>query len=156
MRAKSNFTFIDKVVVFLHVFLSLSLIISSTARFVDPNTIWEFAFFGLAYPFLLMASIIFLVYWLLRRRWYWLMSVIAILCGWGVLSSNIGFRSAGTDNKLHDTAAIRMMTYNVHNFKRYGSKNDISTKHDILQIISHEQPDIIGFQEFYSRMHGRV
>jgi endonuclease/exonuclease/phosphatase family metal-dependent hydrolase len=47
------------------------------------------------------------------------------------------------------------MTYNVHNFKRYGAKNDISTKHEILQIIQQEQPDIIGFQEFYSRRRGQ-
>ena len=49
---------------------------------------------------------------------------------------------------------MRIMTYNVHNFKRYGAKNDVSTKHEILQIITNESPDIIGFQEFYSRKHG--
>ncbi len=47
------------------------------------------------------------------------------------------------------------MTYNVHNFKRYGAKNDVSTKHEILNIIRKEQPDIICFQEFYSRRHGQ-
>ncbi len=50
---------------------------------------------------------------------------------------------------------LRMMTYNVHNFKRYGAKNDISTKHEILEIIADQQPDIIGFQEFYTRNHGQ-
>jgi len=48
-----------------------------------------------------------------------------------------------------------MMTYNVHNFKRYGAKNDISTKHEILDIISQQHPDIIGFQEFYTRKQGQ-
>ncbi len=47
------------------------------------------------------------------------------------------------------------MTYNVHNFKRYGSKNDISTKHEILEIIDQQRPDIIGFQEFYTRVQGQ-
>jgi endonuclease/exonuclease/phosphatase family metal-dependent hydrolase len=48
-----------------------------------------------------------------------------------------------------------MMTYNVHNFKKYGSKNDIPTKHEILQLINDQQPDIISFQEFYTRRKGQ-
>lgn len=46
------------------------------------------------------------------------------------------------------------MTYNVHNFKRYGAKNDVSTKHEILELINDQQPDIIGIQEFYTRYKG--
>jgi endonuclease/exonuclease/phosphatase family metal-dependent hydrolase len=46
------------------------------------------------------------------------------------------------------------MTYNVHNFKRYGSNNDISTKHEILNLISEQHPDLIGFEEFYTKNKG--
>ncbi|MDP9047449.1 MAG: endonuclease/exonuclease/phosphatase family protein, partial [Bacteroidota bacterium] len=45
--------------------------------------------------------------------------------------------------------------YNVHDFKRYGSAMDVSTKHEILQIINQQQPDVIGFQEFYTRYKGQ-
>ena len=72
-----------------------------------------------------------------------------------MLRNNIGFHANGSDAAaLKDGSVIRMMTYNVHNFKRYGSKNDISTKSEILQIIKDEQPDIIGFQEFFTRYQG--
>jgi len=156
MKAKNKLPVIDKVILFLNVLLSLFLLTSYLARLVDPVTIWEFAFFGLAYPFLLMANLIMAIYWLLRRRWYMLLPVICIACGWNVLSNSIGFRSsAAGESKPADTANIRMMTYNVHDFKRYGSKNDISTKHDILDIISQEQPDILGIQEFYTRTQGQ-
>jgi endonuclease/exonuclease/phosphatase family metal-dependent hydrolase len=159
MKAKTKLFFFDKIILWLNILLCLSLIISYSASVVDPKKIWEFAFFGLAYPFLLIANIIIVFYWLLRRKWYALMSIVCIACGWDVLNNNIGFRAQGNNNYVNekptDTNSLRMMTYNVHNFKRYGSKNDISTKHEILEIINQQRPDIIGFQEFYTRVQGQ-
>ncbi len=157
MKAKTKLFFFDKIILWLNVLLCLSLITSYFASFVDPQKIWAFAFFGLAYPFLLIANLIIVFYWLLRRKWYALISIVCIACGWNVLNNNIGFHCleiiTWTKN-LMDTNNVRMMTYNVHNFKRYGSKNDVSTKHEILDIISQQHPDIIGFQEFYTRKQG--
>ena len=156
MKVKNKLPLIDKIILFLNALLSLSLLTSYLAHLVDPATIWEFAFFGLAYPFLLMANLIMVIYWLLRRRWYALLPVICIAYGWDVLTNSIGFHSSTADKgKPSDSANIRVMTYNVHNFKRYGAENDISTKHEILDIISHEQPDILGIQEFYTRTVGQ-
>jgi endonuclease/exonuclease/phosphatase family metal-dependent hydrolase len=156
MKAKTKLSFFDKIVLWLNAFLCIALIISYFAPSVDPKKIWEFAFFGLAYPFLLIGNLIFVIYWLLRKKWYALLSIVCIACGWTVLNNNIGFHTNGNNSeKPKDSANIRVMTYNVHNFKRYGSKNDISTKHEILDIINQQQPDIIGFQEFYTRNHGQ-
>jgi len=147
---------IDKIIFWLNILLCLSLLTSYCAPLVDPKTFWLFAFFGLAYPFLLAANIIMVMYWLLRRKIYILLSVVSIIGGWSALNNTVGFRASGNDApKPADTNSIRVMTYNVHNFKRYGSKNDISTKHEILDIISRERPDIIGIQEFYTRKHGQ-
>src|SRR6201999_220725 len=80
--------------------------------------------------------------------------LIVIGIGWNVLNRNIGLRFPSY-SETKNTEALRVMTYNVHNFKRYGEKNDISTKHEILEIISQQQPDVIGLQEFYTRKHGQ-
>lgn len=157
MKDKSGLSIIDKIILWLNVLLCIALLLSYLAPSVNPKQVWELAFFGLAYPFLLMANIIMIVWWLLRRKWYVLISVVCILCGLGILKNNVGFRSQGNDagsKKSADTNVLRVMTYNVHNFKRYGSKNDVSTKHDILDIINQQQPDIIGIQEFYTRFQG--
>ncbi len=59
-----------------------------------------------------------------------------------------------TFNCFSQQDTLRVMTYNVHSFKKYGSRNDISTKHDILDIVRERQPDILEFQEFYTRFKG--
>ncbi len=128
-----------------------ALLIGYLAPWVDPRTVWLIAFFGLAYPPVLLLNVILIVYWLIRKSRWALLSVICILIGWTVLNNNIGFRLPTTQVAHRDSNVIRMMNYNVHSFKKYGAKNDVSTRHDILEIINHEQPDIIGFEEFYSR-----
>ena len=153
MKSKTGLNFIDKVFLWINILLCASLLISYLAPIVNPEKFWIIAFFGLAYPFLLLANVILIIYWLLRKSMWVLLSVIVIAVGWNILNKNIGLRIASAST--HTANTIRIMTYNVHNFKRYGAKNDIPTKHEILEIISQEQPDIIGLQEFYTRKRGQ-
>ncbi len=157
MNAKNRLPLFDKFILCLNGLICLALLISYLAPFVDPQKAWAIPFFGLAYPILLMATLIMLVYWLLRKRWIIaLIPVVCIVCDWNVLNNNIGFRKKAFDTpKLNDSNIIRVITYNVHSFKRYGAKHDTSTKHEILEIISQQKPDIISFQEYYSRKKGQ-
>lgn len=156
MKAKKQrLTFIDKIFLWLNFFLCACLLLSYLAPVADPAKYWLIAFFGLAYPMLLVGSIIFIIYWLLRKSIWVLLPVICIAVGWSVLNKNIGFRTGSASVGPPPPHDIRIMTYNVHNFKRYGAKNDVSTKQEILAIINEHQPDVIGFQEFYSRKHGK-
>lgn len=160
MKDKKKLPFFDVIVLGLNILLGIALLISIMAPFTNPQKFWPVAFFGLAYPIILMANFIMMLYWLLRKRWFVFLSLACALCGWSVLNNNIGFHSnqtGGADNldaKSKNANTIRVMTYNVHNFKRYGSRNDVSTKHEILQIIFDQQPDIISLQEFYTRNNG--
>jgi endonuclease/exonuclease/phosphatase family metal-dependent hydrolase len=155
MKAKSRLSLIDKIVLWINTPLWIALLISYLAPYIDPRTAWIFAFFGLAYPFLLTAAVILLVYWLFRSWKYALVSILIILCGWNVLVNSIEIHSSSSAHLADSPGVVHLMTYNVHDFKRYGSKNDISTKHEILNIIENEKPDIIGFQEFYTRQQGQ-
>jgi len=151
---KGGLSFIGKIILWINLLLCFALLVSYLAPYVNPSTFWVVAFFGLAYPPILLLNVIIIVYWLLRRRWHCAISLLAILLGWGVLNKNIGFRRASTFSPAPGINSVRLMTYNVHNFKHYGAKNDISTKHEILELIAGQRPDIIGFQEFYTRRKG--
>ena len=153
MKAKSRLPFLDRVFLWINCALCFALLLSYLAPVVDPRKFWIIAFFGLAYPMLLLANLILLVYWIFRGKAYLLIPLLTIALGWRVLSNNIGFNTSDNDKPLG--SGVRIMTYNVHNFKKYGSNNDIPTKHEILQVINDQQPDIIGFQEFYTRRKGQ-
>ncbi|MFD2144078.1 endonuclease/exonuclease/phosphatase family protein [Mucilaginibacter antarcticus] len=110
--------------------------------------------FGLAYPPLLLVNLLMVTYWALRKSKLILLPLLTILCGFGILQNNIGFRLSSKAIKPADTNAIRVMTYNVHDFKKYGAGKEIAVKTGILDAIAAEQPDIIGIQEFYTRKRG--
>ncbi|MCR8559132.1 endonuclease/exonuclease/phosphatase family protein [Mucilaginibacter sp. BJC16-A38] len=155
MKVKSKLSFFDKIIFWLNALLCLALLISYLAPIVDPKKAWVFAFFGLAYPLLLIGSIAFMLYWMLRRKWHFLLSLVCIIVGWNVLRNSFALHMQSSGSYGPNAMVTHMMTYNVHNFKRYGSNNDISTKQEILQLIAEHRPDIIGFQEFYTRKTGQ-
>lgn len=152
---KTKQPFFDKLILWLNYAMCAALLLSYLAPIVDPRKFWPIAFFGPAYPPVLLANVILIIYWLLRKSKWALLSLVCILMGWNMLNNSIGFRFPSTTVEHRDSTVLRVMNYNVHNFKKYGAANDVSTKHEILEIITHEQPDVIGFEEFYSRKRGQ-
>jgi len=153
MKVKKKLPLYDRLFLWVNYAFLFALLISYLAPITDPRKFWIIAFFGLAYPVLLLGNFLLALYWILRKKWFFLLSTISILCGWGVLTKNIGFHTGNSDVK--SPGSIRVMTYNVHNFKKFGSNKDIPTKHEILTLIAEQQPDIIGFQEYYTRKKGQ-
>ncbi|GAA4100952.1 endonuclease/exonuclease/phosphatase family protein [Mucilaginibacter panaciglaebae] len=155
-KKKGKLPLIDKIFLWINCGLCLALLVSYLAPVTDPRKFWLIAFFGLAYPPILLTNLLMIFYWALRKRWFALISLIGIVCGWGVLKNNVGLHPGNSNQpKSSNTNVIRMMTYNVHDFKKYGGVKDISTKHEILNIIADKQPDVIGIEEFYSRKRGK-
>ena len=145
----------SKLVLTMNIFSVGALLLSYLASYINPENFWIISFFGLAYPAILAINILFVIYWLIRLPKLALISGIAILAGWSVIQNYIGFReSTAIMVPKSSESFLRVMTYNVHNFKQFGDKNDKSTKELILDIIRNEEPDIICFQEFFSRKRG--
>lgn len=146
----------DRLLLWISLLLGIVLLLSYLAPITDPRNVWVIAFLGLGYPFLLMANIIMAIIWLLYKSRYALIPVICILIGWKILLSNFGFRfnndaiASPMPNNI-----LRVMTYNVHSFKRYGASKDSSTRHQMLSLIKNEHPDVLGMQEFYTRSRGK-
>ncbi|MEO8887510.1 MAG: endonuclease/exonuclease/phosphatase family protein [Mucilaginibacter sp.] len=156
MKAKKKLPFFDKIVLWINYAVGLALLISYLAPIADPRKYWVIAFFGLAYPLLLLANALLILYWAFRKNWYALLSAGCIVIGINVLNNNIAFNFGNSNTpKLTDTNAVRLMTYNVHNFKKYGASHDTSTRHDILALIKKQDPDIIGIQEYFTRKRGQ-
>ena len=152
-RSDQKLSFFTKLLLFINCGFALALLISYLAPVVDPRTFWPVAFFGLAYPPLLLANVIFIVLWLIARSKLALVSLITILLGWNALNNNIGFSFF---NKAPERSAdnLRVLTYNAHNFKKFGENDDDSTRHGILQIMDSVKPDVICIQEYFSRKRG--
>ena len=154
-RKRPRIHLFSKLVLAINLFAVIALLLSYLASYLDPSFFWITPFFGLAYPAILLINVLLVIYWLIRWPRFALISGIAILAGWTVVLNYIGFReNTAIMVPKSSESFLRVMTYNVHNFKQFGDKNDQFTKDQIMNIIRNEQPDVICFQEFFSRKRG--
>lgn len=121
-----------------------ALLVSYLAPYANPKEFWLIAYFGLAYPWLLLLNILFLIWWIVRwNRLYWV-SMIAILAGWNNmrLLFHFGEEEPGKNG-------IEVMSFNVRNFNLYDWAGNPGIRDSIYHFLEKEQPDILCLQEFY-------
>jgi endonuclease/exonuclease/phosphatase family metal-dependent hydrolase len=148
-------TFFDKIVLVLAIVLAIGLGLGMMAGKYDPRGHIFIAFFGLAYSFFLMANALVLLWWCLRKKWLIAFCTLGfILIGWKPLTATYRFYGEEGTTVKDSEHFVRLMTYNVHQFKRYGEGNNVSTKDQIIEVIKNQKPDVVCFQEFYTRNRG--
>lgn len=156
-KKRNHQNFWTKLGLTLNGFAILLLILSYIAPQVDPKSFWPIAFLGLSYLPLLFINLVFIFIWLFKRPAYSLLSFIAIICGFSAFQSHIGLSINVLAEAIpeKDSSDLRLMSYNVRLFRDLESPSDTPTSQDsILSIISQVKPDVICFQEYYSRESG--
>lgn len=145
----------DKLMFLIAIIMAVGMFMGIRAGVSDPRQHMLIAFFGLAYPFFLLANILILGYWLLRTKWA-IAALTVVLIGYGghTLLATFGFFGTTGEVKKEDESLIRVMTYNVHNFTPYGQDLSVEIKDKMLNVVNEQKPDIICFQEFYTRKKG--
>jgi len=152
---KRKTTFFGKVLLLIAAVLAFTLILGILAGKTDPRSFILLAFFGLAYPFLLLLNVIMVVIWLLRNKLIYALATVAIiLLGWHALIATVGFIGEAGEGPKPASDLVRMMTYNVHSFKPYGEDSNEAVKQQMLAVVRKEDPDVVCFQEYYSRRKG--
>jgi endonuclease/exonuclease/phosphatase family metal-dependent hydrolase len=155
MQKARKSTFLNTLIRIIALLLAIALGLACLAGKIDPRESKYLPFFGLAYPYLLMINAAMIVWWLIRRKWVFaLMTFSIILIGWQAFNASVGFSGNEGLSLKTDKDAIRMMTYNVHSFRPYGEDVIETVKEQMLDLITDEHPDIICFQEFFTRYKG--
>ncbi len=134
--------------IWLNVLAVLGLLSAYMATSVSPAVFWPFAICGLGYPILLLANIFFFIYWIVRKKWFVLLPLFAVLLGWSNLSQLIAFND-GAVPVIAGQDTLKVMSYNVQNFDLYNWTENEEARDNMMRIIEKENPDVISFQEFY-------
>jgi len=130
------------------VICATSLILSYLSVYVSPASWWMPAFFGLAFPVLIIVNFLFAIYWALRRRFKLLIfNAVILLLGVSYITDFIQFRTVKDDVVSEDN--IKILSYNVKLFDLYNWSDNIDARDKIFDIVKEENADIICFQEFY-------
>ena len=119
-----------------------SLLIAYLAVHISPEKFALPAFFGLAYPYILLLNIIFLLFWSVNLKKEAIISLVVIIIGINHLNNYIQF---GRNDISEHTFSL--LSYNLRLFNHYEDKD--GSEKEVIDYIKNEKPEIICLQEFY-------
>jgi len=111
---------------------------------INPESFVLPAFFGLAYPYILLANIVIVIVWTAFLRIEALISVFFIVLGFTHLSNYIQIGKRGADKEF----TFNIMSYNLRLFNYFEDHNS-STEKKIMDFIEARKPDILCIQEVF-------
>jgi endonuclease/exonuclease/phosphatase (EEP) superfamily protein YafD len=145
--------FLKHLVFYLNVLAAFALLLSYASTFISPAKIWVLAFFGLAYPYILLVNAVFMLFWIIRLKKAFLISFLVIVAGINHLNAFLPMRlwkDTLIDTRPAGPAQIKILSFNVRLFNIYEWIDKPGTNKAIVKFIKSERPDIICLQEFYT------
>lgn len=94
----------------LNLTIILISFLSYLSPYVNPETCWQFSLFGIAYPWLLLANILFVITWLMLKKKYFLFSLACIFMGWNHFNNFVGYHLGAPPIP---TESIKVMSFNA-------------------------------------------
>lgn len=144
-REKRMIKLIDKIVLLISIIAAVGLIGAYAAPYLSPNTFVIPSILGLAYPYLLISNIIFLLYWTTRWNKMALILFVVMLLG---VPTFMTYYGTNRDNEPDASYDIELMSYNVRYFDMYGWSNNKKTKEKLFDFLNSYSGNILCLQEY--------
>lgn len=147
LRQERKLSIFNKIILWLHYAVIVSLLIATVAKYISPLIFWLPAFFGLAFPFLFILNIIFVIFWLIQFKHTIIFGLIAFLLAAPTAYRYVQF--SFTDSK-NNSKTIKVTSYNCMLLDLYNWKKNTESRNNILNSLNEINPDILCLQEFYT------
>jgi endonuclease/exonuclease/phosphatase family metal-dependent hydrolase len=137
-------TFFEKIALLINI----PLLIFQLMLMGSIPSFFDFSILNLFVPALVLINVGFFIYWLLKMKWAFLLFMVTFLIGYGEWGLLYQFpRNA----ERMDANTLKVMTYNVRLFNRYGWIKEVDVPKRIENFIDQEEPDIVCLQEYSRR-----
>jgi len=146
-----NLSFFDKIIFLLNTLLALVLAISLLVPYVPTRYISSLSVLSLVVPISVLANVVFIAYWLLKRKRIFLLSGTLLIL-WYLFLGPFYKLSNGQEVKSKDGKALSIMSFNARSFNDLGQMDMENVDSLIYNFVSQKNPDIVCFQETFYAM----
>lgn len=131
--------------------LLLLFLLSCLAPISNPAKYGLIGLLGLGFPVLLIALLLYTLFWIVFRKKIAWAGVIALLIGWKSINVSFSFHRPVRFNETKDSSAIRVVSWNVARFIEWKRNNNKGSQQRlrILDQIRKNGGDILCLQEFF-------
>lgn len=149
--AKSLFRRVfKKTLITLNVIISVLFLVACLSPYVNPARWWLNGFTGLIVPYLLLALIFFIIFWLFARPRLALLPLLTMAVGYQQINAVFAWHPGSQFTKKRTESMLRIVDWNVQSFNGLTNNKDSKkyVPHDLSNSITKLEPDVICLQEF--------
>ena len=131
-----------------NVLAALLLLISFILPYLPPSVFPTLSLLSLAVSPLIVVNICFMVYWLVRMRKQFLLSLVVLVLTYFSFNSFFKISSEGEANHFNNSLSV--LSYNVRLFNAYEEHpSEENVKQQLETLLTEKTPDILVLQEYY-------
>jgi len=147
-KPTKKLSFISGIILLVNVIFIFLLLLSYASGYIPPDTLPYISFAGLAYPYILLINVLFVVFWLFKRSKLAILSLLALLLGWNQLGRLVQLSGKSTTAEK----GIKVVSYNIQNFIKYNTSStkylsDFENQEKITLWLTDQKADIVCLQE---------
>lgn len=141
---------LDKLLFIFNSLLAFALLLAYLLPHIPPKSFPFLSVLSLGVPLLILGNLLFLLFWAIRLKRQFLLSLLVLAVGYNHILSWIQFSGAGENNDDD----LKIMSYNVRMFNAYKWVDDDEIPQKITNFIQEKDPDILVTQEHYVGVAG--
>ena len=135
VRKARKLSGLNKLILWLNYFIVVALLTSLISKYISPQLFWIIAFFGLAFPYLVILNMLFVIYWVVQFRRLALLSGLTIVLSFFTLRGYVQF-SFSSKSSNND---IKVTSYNSMLFDLYNWSKNKQSRQNILRDVYKRQ-----------------
>lgn len=130
----------------INILAIILLFMAYLAWYVSPLKTTIFSYIGLGFPFVLLFNILFFFFWLICRKWIFLLiSFISLI---SCIRPITTYFPLNISTKPIPENSIKVLSYNVRGFNGHKDRNKPNEENKIIEYIRDSGADIVCLQEF--------
>jgi endonuclease/exonuclease/phosphatase family metal-dependent hydrolase len=138
--------FTKKILIISNICLALLFLLGCYGAALNPSHWWFTGFLTLSVFYLLVLLIFFIVFWMIAKPRWALLSIITIALAYKPITTIIPPRISASFS-MPKTNDLRIMSWNVEHFDILEHKKHPEIKQQMIDLVNEYQPDIACFQE---------
>ncbi|MCW3118884.1 MAG: endonuclease/exonuclease/phosphatase [Chitinophagaceae bacterium] len=147
--------FTKRVLVIANIVIVIIFLLACLVPYLDPAKWWFISLSGLAFPFLLLAVVLFFIFWIFFKVKYVIISAIALLAGWKNVSLLFALHSQPSFTYTKKPDELRIVTWNVARFIELKQNNNKGSqvRLKMMELLKQQNADVICLQEFHTSIN---
>lgn len=139
--------FVKKFFIALNFMLAIFFLAGAYVKYFTPASWWFLGLFTFILAYLLIALVLFFIFWLFKKSFWFCISLITIILGWHAVINIFPVNLSSPFTLQKKSGSLRVMSWNVEQFNILHHKDHPEVKQEMFDLINKYDPDIACFQE---------